>query len=78
MLREGDIVVKNHKTWKSNKYDSSGRGSGFGIVVSDKLAKFGEVTIKWGDCRYCEYANSVLTLSELIEQRNRKFKKINE
>lgn len=75
MLKEGDWVIKNPKNWVAGPYDGNIRGEGIGIV-SHAERKDGLVVIKWNGSDYNEMSSWLISLKEIIKNRNKKLKKI--
>jgi len=60
----GDRVVRNPATWKSNDFDSWGRGIGIGVVVEPPFVlDSDEVDVRWPAGRCFESTTQLLLLT---------------
>ena len=67
----GTRVVRNPKTWKTNEFDSWGRGDGIGVVVEPPFALDpDEVDVRWPNGRCFESTNQLLPAKTEADDSN--------
>lgn len=71
LIKIGDKVKKNPKTWKTNEFDYWGRGEGIGVVVEPPFPLDDEgVDVVWPNGRCFEDIKQLIKVEDADEQQN--------